>query len=93
MKADEVTYSLDVNTVVLVVLLDEVINNPLIKIFTTEMSVTSGSQDLENALVDGEDGDIESSSTKIVDQDVALVLVSLVQSISLRVLARSQHHG
>lgn len=71
--------SLDVDTVLLVVLLDEVIDHAVIEIFTTEMSVTSGSQDpvtllavlvredtrhvLEDTLVNGENGDIEGTST------------------------------
>ena len=60
----------NVGTGLLLVQLDEVLHDALIEIFTTKMSVTSGSQNLENAVVDREEGDIESSTTEIVDNDL-----------------------
>lgn len=36
------------------------------------MGVTGGGQDLEDAVVDGEERDIESSSSEIVDDDLGL---------------------
>ena len=41
------------------------------------MSVTGGRLDLENALFDSEDGDIESTTTEIVDENLAFLLVGL----------------
>lgn len=37
------------------------------------MGVTRGIQDLEDTVVDGQEGDIESSSSEIVGDDVGLV--------------------
>lgn len=70
----------DVNAVLLVVRLGKVVDDALIEILTTEMGVTSGSQNLENALVDGQKRDIKGTTTKIVDNDLSLLL-SLVQTI------------
>jgi hypothetical protein len=44
------------------------------------MGVTGGSQDLENAVVDGEKGNIEGTTTEIVDDDLRLATL-LVKSI------------
>lgn len=52
------------------VALDEVIDDTVIEIFTTEMSVTSSSQNLKDTIVNGKEGDIESSTTKIIDDDL-----------------------
>ena len=55
-------------------LLDEVVDETVIEILTTKVSVTSGGLDLEDTLLNGQKGHIEGSSTKIEDQDVALTL-------------------
>ena len=68
----------DVDTLVLVVLLDEVADDAVIEIFTTEMGVTSSRLDLEDALLNSQDGHIEGTTTKIVDKDLALLLVILL---------------
>jgi hypothetical protein len=70
----------DVDVVLLVVGLDKVVDNSLIKVFTTEMGVTGSSLDLEDTVVDSQDGDIESTTTEIVDDDLAF-LVGLVQTV------------
>ncbi|PKS06781.1 hypothetical protein jhhlp_006855 [Lomentospora prolificans] len=62
-------------------LVDEVLHQAVVHIFTTKMSVTSGSLDLEDTVLDGEEGDIESTTTKIEDEDVALTLVLLVETV------------
>ena len=43
------------------------------------MGITSGRENLEDALVDGQEGDIEGTATKIVDNDLALI--RLVETI------------
>jgi hypothetical protein len=83
----QLTHSLcvlgDINVVLLVVLLDEVADDTVVEIFTSQVSVTSGGQNLENTLLDGEDGHIECTTTKIVDEDLALGLVGdLVKTVS-----------
>jgi hypothetical protein len=80
----ELTHSLevllDIGVVLLVVLLDEVLHNAVIKVLTTKVSVTSGSQNLEDTVVDGQKGHIESTTTEIVDNDLALV-TGLVKTV------------
>jgi hypothetical protein len=71
----------DVNILVLVVLLGQVVDDTLIEILTTEMGITSGSLDLENTFLEGQDGDIESSTSEIVDNDLTFLLASLVESV------------
>ena len=68
----------DVDALVLVVLLDEVGNDAVIEIFTTKMSVTSSRLNLEDALLNSQDGHIESTTSKIVDKDLAFLLVILL---------------
>jgi len=53
----------------------------LIEIFTTKMSITSSGNDLEDTVVDSKEGDIESSTTKIEDNDV-LFTGFLVHTVS-----------
>jgi hypothetical protein len=48
-----------------------------VEVLTTKMGVTSGSLDGEDTTLDVEEGHIESTTTEIVDEDVAL-LVGLV---------------
>ncbi|KAG8932625.1 hypothetical protein FRC01_012967 [Tulasnella sp. 417] len=45
----------------------------LVQVLGTKMGVINGSQDLEDTVVDGLEGDIDSSSTEIVDDDVGSV--------------------
>lgn len=46
------------------------------------MSVSSGGLDLEDTLLDGEERDIEGSSSEIEDEDVLLADGLLVESVS-----------
>jgi hypothetical protein len=73
----------DVDVVLLVVLLGEVADDTVVEILTTKMGVTSGRLNLEDTLLDSENGHIESTTTKIVDENLALLLVSdLVEAVS-----------
>ena len=40
------------------------------EIFTFKMGITGGSQDLENTILNGKEGDIESTTTKVVHNDL-----------------------
>ena len=70
----------NVGTSLLLVELDEVVNDTVIEILTTQVSVTSGGQDLKDTVVDGEEGDIEGTTTEIVDDDLRLAAL-LVETV------------
>src|SRR5690606_6267971 len=55
----------DIDILILVVDLCEVLDNTVIEIFTTKMSVTSGRKNLEDSVLDGKERNIESTTTKI----------------------------
>mmetsp|Transcript_6920 Transcript_6920/g.16799 ORF Transcript_6920/g.16799 Transcript_6920/m.16799 type:complete len:130 (+) Transcript_6920:1108-1497(+) len=59
--------------------LHEVLHDSLVKVLSTQVGVTVGGNDLKDAVVDGEQGDIECATTKVIDQDVLLSL--LVEAI------------
>ncbi|KXN85447.1 NAD-specific glutamate dehydrogenase [Leucoagaricus sp. SymC.cos] len=61
--------------------LDKVVHEPVVKIFTAKMGVTSSGLNLENTLFNGQKRDIESSSTKIKDEDIALASDLLVETV------------
>ena len=53
-------------------LLDEVVDKAVIEVLTTKMSVTGGRLDFEDTLLDGQEGNIECSSSEIEDEDITL---------------------
>lgn len=57
----------------------QVIDDGNVKVFTTQVSVTVGGFDLENTLLHFQDGDIESSTSQIVNSDDGRVV--LVQPV------------
>jgi hypothetical protein len=64
----------DVGTGLLLVALDKVIDDTVVEILTTKVSVTSGGQDLEDTIINRKEGNIEGSTTEIVDDDLGLAL-------------------
>ncbi|PMB65055.1 NAD-specific glutamate dehydrogenase [Beauveria bassiana] len=70
----------DVNIVLLVVGFGEEVDDALVEILTTKMGVTGGGKDLKDTIVDRQERDIKSTTTEIVDNDLALT-VALVQTI------------
>lgn len=62
-------------------LLHEVVDKTVVEVLTTQMSVTSGGLDLEDTLLDGQEGNIESTTTQVEDEDVALALDLLVKTV------------
>ncbi len=64
----------------LLVGLDKELDDTVIEIFSSEMGITSGGKNLEDSLVDGEERDIESSTSEIVDDDLGFTTL-LVKSI------------
>jgi hypothetical protein len=65
---------LDINVVLLLEDLDEMLSNSLIEILSSEMGISSSSDDFENTVVDSEEGHIEGTTTKIEDNNVLLSL-------------------
>jgi len=62
-------------------LVDEVVDETVVEVLTTQVSVTSSGLDLEDTLLDGQEGNIEGTTTQIEDEDVALTLLLLVKTI------------
>ena len=54
----------------------------MIEILSTKMGVTVGRLNLEDTLINLKDGDIESTTSKIEDEDVLLALSLLVETVS-----------
>ncbi|KAL2282007.1 hypothetical protein FJTKL_11094 [Diaporthe vaccinii] len=62
-------------------LINEVVDEAVVKVLTAQVSVTGGRLDLEDTLLDGQERHIESTTTQIEDQDVALALDLLVETV------------
>jgi len=81
----ETTESTGVGGQVLLVLalelVDEVVDQTVVEVLTTQVSVTSSGLNLEDTLLDGQQGHIEGTTTQIEDQDVALTLSLLVKTV------------
>lgn len=60
--------------------LDKVVDHAVVKVLSSEVGVTSGSEDLKDTVVDREERDVESSSSQVVDDDVTLA-AGLVESV------------
>ena len=63
-------------------LLDKVVDKTIIKVLTTQVSVTSSGLNFKDTHFDGQKGHIESSSSKIEDEHVTLALDLLVETVS-----------
>jgi hypothetical protein len=57
-------------------------DEPVVEVLTSQVRVTSGGLNLEDTLLDGKEGDIERSSSKVEDEDVLLALGLLVETVS-----------
>jgi hypothetical protein len=73
-----------VNTRLLLELLDDVADQGNVEVLTTQVGITVGGLDLEDTLLDLQNGDIESTTTQIVDSDntVSLLLKTVGKSSS-----------
>ena len=63
-------------------LLAEVGDETVVEVLTAKVSVTSGSLDLEDALLDGQERHIEGSSTEIENENVLLGAGLTVKTVS-----------
>mmetsp|Transcript_80324 Transcript_80324/g.111215 ORF Transcript_80324/g.111215 Transcript_80324/m.111215 type:complete len:179 (-) Transcript_80324:431-967(-) len=57
--------------------LGEMFSESLVKVFTTKMSVTRGGHNFEDTVINGQDGDIESTTTEIEHKNVLLFVAGL----------------
>jgi len=62
-------------------LLDAVVHNSVIEIFTTQVGITGDTDDLEDTTLNLEERDIEGTSTHIVDEDLLNLVGLLVQTV------------
>jgi NAD-specific glutamate dehydrogenase. len=58
-----------------------VVDEAVVEVLTTQVSVAGSGLDLEDTILDGQERDIEGTTTKIEDEDVALALSLLVETI------------
>lgn len=59
----------------------EVVDKAVVEVLTTQVSVTSGGLDLKDTFLNGQEGDIECTTTQVEDEDVALTLGLLVKTV------------
>jgi len=63
----------EISASLLLVLLDQILHDPVVEVFTSKMSDTSGSQDFKDAVVDRKERNIKGTATKIIDDNLGLV--------------------
>lgn len=59
----------------------EVVDKTVVKVLTTEVSITSSGLNLEDALLNGKERHIESTTTQVEDEHIALTLSLLVKTV------------
>lgn len=59
----------------------EVLKEVVVEVLTTKVSVTSGGLDREDLALNGKEGDVESTTTQVEDEDVSLLLGLLVKTV------------
>lgn len=61
--------------------INEVVNESVVEVLTTQVSIASGRLDFEDTLLNCQEGDIECTTTKVEDEDIALTFSLLVETI------------
>ena len=74
--------AVNVDTGLLLEVLKAVVDDSVIEIFTTQVSVTIGGLNFEDTVFNGKEGNIEGTTTKIENEDVALTFTFLVKTVS-----------
>lgn len=69
------------NLVLSLELVDEVVDQAVVEILTTQVSVTGSRLDLKDTLLNGQERNIKGTTTEIEDEDVALTLDLLVKTV------------
>jgi len=71
----------DIDTRFLLEVSEAEVDELVVEILTTQVSVTVGGLDLEDTFLNGEEGDIESTTTKIEDEDVLFLLRLSIETV------------
>src|SRR5690606_1483811 len=69
-----------VDAVLCLELVDEPVDDALVPVVATEVVVAGGRADLDDAVADLEEGDVEGAATEVEDQD-GLLLLALVEAV------------
>ena len=79
----------------LLVQLDEVLHHSLVKVLSSKMGISVGGHDLKDSIVNGQEGDIKGTASKIEDKDVLLtiLLVHTIGNSSSSWLVDDSHDG
>ena len=62
-------------------LIDEMVYQAVVEILATQVSITRSGFDFENALLNSQEGDIESSSTQIEDEHISLAFRLFIKTV------------
>jgi hypothetical protein len=73
--------SLDIKTCLLLESSYAPVDEDVVEVLTTEMGVAIGGLDLEDTILNGEEGHIESATSKIEDEYILLTLASLIKTV------------
>ena len=71
----------DIQTSLLLEFALEMLEEGVVEIFSSKMGISRNSLDSENSVSDGEEGNIESSTTKIEDEDILLLGAFRIEAI------------
>ena len=61
---------------------NKVVDHSVVKIFSTQVGITSCGLDFKDSIFNSKDGDIEGTTTQIKNKDIALLAALLVETIS-----------
>jgi len=73
--------ALDINAGLLLEVSHAELDETVVEVLTTQVSVTVGSLHFEDTFLNGEEGDIESATTEIENENVALTFALLVKTV------------
>ena len=74
--------ALDINAGLLFEVNHAVVDELVVEVLTTQVSMTVGGLDLEDTLLDGKERDIEGTTSKIEDEDVSLLGLLTIKTVS-----------
>merc|ERR1719457_368818 len=71
----------EILTLLFLVQLNEMLHDTLVKVLSSQVSITVGGNNLKDTIVNGQQGNIEGASSQIKDQNVLLTIL-LVHTVS-----------